>query len=237
MKERPVIFNGEMIRALLDGRKTQTRRVIANVGADNCIPLQKQTKTKDGIYTHVMDAPMYGLCPFGQVGDRLWVRETWGVVSHDFDESEQIIDWVPDRPATAIHEMPFGNGYYSGHAIYAADGEFTWGDDDGHGERSCWKPSIHMPHAACRILLEITAVRVERLNNISEEDARAEGISDGGCLNCGEPEPCGCANPQPDATDAFAYLWQSIYGVENWLTNPWVWVIEFKRVGGSDASK
>ncbi|CAI1761359.1 ASCH domain-containing protein [Serratia proteamaculans] len=225
MKERPVIFNGEMVRTILYGRKTQTRRVIANVGADNCIPLQKQTKTKDGIYTHVMDAPMYGLCPFGQVGDRLWVRETWGVVSHDFDSDGWMIDWVPDRPATPIEEMSFGNGYYTGHAIYAADGSFTWGDDDGHGERSCWKPSIHMPRAACRILLEIIAVRVERLNDISENDAKAEGAPTELCL-IGEKHFLG-----------FRTLWKSIYGEENWSANPWVWVIEFRRVGGSDASK
>lgn len=220
MKERPVIFNGEMVRAILDGRKTQTRRVIANVSLDNCIPLQKPTKTKDGIYTHVMDAQGHGLCPFGQVGDRLWVRETWGVVSHDFDDSEQFIDWVPDRPVTAIHEMPFGNGYYSGHAIYAADGEFTWGDDDGHGERSCWKPSIHMPRSACRIMLEITAVRVERLNDISEEDAKAEGVA---------PSQHIITPPEALYRVGFLKLWQSIYGEESWRANPWVWVIEFKR--------
>lgn len=234
MKERPVIFNGEMVRAILDGRKTQTRRVIANVSPDNCIPLQKPTKTKDGIYTHVMDAPGHGLCPFGQVGDRLWVRETWGVVSHDFDENERIIDWVPDRPATAIHEMPFGNGYYSGHAIYAADGEFTWGDDDGHGERSCWKPSIHMPREACRILLEITAVRVERLNDISQEDARAEGVKPAGDMLPDYPDTF--LTPKGDfaiAKVAFQRLWQSIYGEESWAANPWVWVIEFRRVGDS----
>ncbi|HEJ6970394.1 TPA: hypothetical protein SMF36_000345 [Serratia marcescens] len=225
MKERPVIFNGEMVRAILDGRKTQTRRVIANVGSDNCIPLQKPTKTKDGIYTHVMDAPGHGLCPFGRVGERLWVRETWGVVSHDFDENERIIDWVPDRPATAIHEMPFGNGYYSGHAIYAADGEFTWGDDDGHGERSCWKPSIHMPRWASRITLEITGVRVERLNDISHDDAKAEGC----CYGRGGGIPDFAVTP----ADHFPTLWASIYGEESWNANPWVWVIEFRRVGDS----
>lgn len=98
-----------------------------------------------------------------------------------------------------------------------------------------WTPSLHMPRWASRILLEITDVRVERLNAISEEDARAEGIIDGGCLNCGEPEPCGCANPEPDATDAFAYLWQSIYGQESWNANPWVWVISFERIEGGAA--
>lgn len=237
MKERGMIFNGEMVRAILDGRKTQTRRPIK----------WKQTRfteigeREDGSKwpwsedaEHACD--FWHPCPFGAVGDRIWVRETWGVVSHAFSDDGLMIDWVPDRPSTAIHEMPFGNGYYSGYAIYAADGDFTWGDDDGYEDgRSCWKPSIHMPRAASRILLEITNVRVERLNAISEEDARAEGIIDGGCLNCGEPEPCGCANPEPDATDAFAYLWQSIYGQESWNADPWVWVIEFKRVEGGAA--
>jgi hypothetical protein len=120
--------------------------------------------------------------------------------------------------------MPFGNGYYSGHAIYAADGDFTWGDDDGYEDgRSCWKPSIHMPRAASRILLEITDVRVERLKNISDGDAIREGCSvtdmkSGDCV-----------------ADIFARLWESIYGAESWQANPWVWVIEFKRVEGGAA--
>ncbi|HBZ0391913.1 TPA: hypothetical protein MJB50_000843 [Klebsiella aerogenes] len=241
MTERGMIFNGEMVRALLSGRKTQTRRIMkpqpepcprgghwwpSNVFKTMLHIEEEMQNGKGGWGGLVGDA-----CPFGDVGDRIWVRETWGAVSHELDEDGRIQPWTPDRPATVIHEMPFGNGYYSGHAIYAADGDFTWGDDDGYEDgRSCWKPSIHMPRAASRILLEITDVRVERLNAISEEDARAEGIIDGGCLNCGEPEPCGCANPEPDATDAFAYLWQSIYGQENWNANPWVWVIEFKRI-------
>ncbi|EPN2845315.1 hypothetical protein ACYQSV_000276 [Klebsiella aerogenes] len=241
MTERGMIFTGEMVRALLSGRKTQTRRIMkpqpepcprgghwwpSNVFKTMLHIEEEMQNGKGGWGGLVGDA-----CPFGDVGDRIWVRETWGAVSHELDEDGRIQPWTPDRPATVIHEMPFGNGYYSGHAIYAADGDFTWGDDDGYEDgRSCWKPSIHMPRAASRILLEITDVRVERLNAISEEDARAEGIIDGGCLNCGEPEPCGCANPEPDATDAFAYLWQSIYGQENWNANPWVWVIEFKRI-------
>ncbi|AGN89468.1 hypothetical protein Eta_0022 [Serratia phage Eta] len=228
MKERPVIFNSEMVRAILDGRKTQTRRAI-NWKRQ---PYMEMAERDDGsLWPWAEDGERGGdiwfSCPFGEVGDRLWVRETWGVVSHDFDENERIIDWVPDRPATAIHEMPFGNGYYSGHAIYAADGEFIWGDDDGHGERSCWKPSIHMPRKACRILLEITAVRVERLNDISESDARAEGVM---------PTP-GAAERLVGGKLAFAELWASIYGHENWRANPWVWVIEFRRVEVRDASK
>lgn len=239
MKERGMIFNGEMVRAILDGRKTQTRRIMAPQPADDIergiFPNPEVIGWKSS-RRHKHGSTTAHFCHYGKPGDRIWVRETWGVVSHTFSDDGLMIDWVPDRPATAIHEMPFGNGYYSGYAIYAADGDFTWGDDDGYEDgRSCWKPSIHMPRAASRILLEITDVRAERLNTISEEDARAEGIIDGGCLNCGEPEPCGCANPEPDATDAFAYLWQSIYGQESWNANPWVWVIEFKRVEGGES--
>lgn len=203
MKERGMIFNGEMVRAILDGRKTQTRRPIK----------WKQTRfteigeREDGSKwpwsedaEHACD--FWHPCPFGAVGDRIWVRETWA--RYNIDQNSHDIAYR----ATTPEDWP---------------------------EEGRWRPSIHMPRWASRILLEITNVRVERLNAISEEDARAEGIIDGGCLNCGEPEPCGCANPEPDATDAFAYLWQSIYGQENWNANPWVWVIEFKRVEGGAA--
>ncbi|HBR2808415.1 TPA: hypothetical protein ACYVCC_003236 [Klebsiella pneumoniae] len=240
MKERGMIFNGEMVRAILDGRKTQTRRPIK----------WKQTRfteigeREDGSKwpwsedaEHACD--FWHPCPFGAVGDRIWVRETWGVVSHAFSDDGLMIDWVPDRPATAIHEMPFGNGYYSGYAIYAADGDFTWGDDDGYEDgRSCWKPSIHMPRAASRILLEITDVRVERLNAISEEDAEAEGIDMEALYDSQDCYDC-IANHnmtgRPTVTGAFKYLWESIYGEEGWKSNPWVWVIEFKRIEGGAA--
>ncbi|WP_177336200.1 hypothetical protein [Klebsiella variicola] len=223
MTERGMIFNAEMVRAILDGRKTQTRRPIK----------WKQTRfteigeREDGSKwpwsedaEHACD--FWHPCPFGAVGDRIWVRETWGVVSHAFSDDGLMIDWVPDRPTTAIHEMPFGNGYYSGYAIYAADGDFTWGDDDGYEDgRSCWKPSIHMPRAASRILLEITDVRVERLRSMSQDDARAEGVI--------------AASGPMEAGLAFRELWDSIYGEESWKANPWVWVIEFKRVEGGAA--
>ena len=224
MKERGMIFNGEMVRAILDGRKTQTRRPIK----------WKQTRfteigeREDGSKwpwsedaEHACD--FWHPCPFGAVGDRIWVRETFQGPLFDYD----LMDSYCKDPT------PFEKPEF---CVYKADGvpapEFYDADDELH---CCWRPSIHMPRWASRILLEITDVRVERLNAISEEDARAEGIIDGGCLNCGEPEPCGCANPEPDATDAFAYLWQSIYGQDNWNANPWVWVIEFKRVEGGAA--
>ncbi|HDT1606440.1 TPA: hypothetical protein QHT56_000873 [Enterobacter hormaechei subsp. steigerwaltii] len=216
-----MIFNGEMVRAILDGRKTQTRRVMKNQPAGDCPDTPALIRSVDGgfqWYGHYGESSIFN-CPFGAVGDRIWVRETWGVVSHELDEDGRIQPWSPDRPATAIHEMPFGNGYYSGHAIYAADGEFTWGDDDGYEDgRSCWKPSIHMPRAASRITLEITDVWVERLASVSDEDAGKEGYP---------------ANPAPyggsmDKWLWFRQLWDGIYPEQSFKHNPWVWVIEFK---------
>lgn len=235
IREKGLIFNSEMVRAILDGRKTQTRRPIK----------WKQTRfteigeREDGSKwpwsedaEHACD--FWHPCPLGAVGDRIWGRETWGVVSHELDEDGRIQPWTPDRPATAIHEMPFGNGYYSGHAIYAADGDFTWGDDDGYEDgRSCWKPSIHMPRAASRILLEITNVRVERLNAISQEDAQAEGMELTGWRPTYSDPDSGGEVMTP--YDNFAELWSSIYGDESWKANPWVWVIEFKHVEGGAA--
>lgn len=84
-----------------------------------------------------------------------------------------------------------------------------------------------------RLELEITGIRIERVQDISEADARSEGITDGGCLSCGNPEPCGCCNPKPDARDSYIWLWHKINGKKHpWSSNPWVWVVEFKRVGG-----
>ncbi len=170
-------------------------------------------------------------CPFGDVGDRIWVRE-----AYRFPAS------LDDVSPTGVGEMAVATGYRKPWAptFYEFTGTFSDGwkgfeTPPKVSDAGKLRPSIHMPRWASRILLEITDVRVERLNAISEEDARAEGIIDGGCLNCGEPEPCGCANPEPDATDAFAYLWQSIYGQESWNANPWVWVISFKRVEGGAA--
>ena len=244
MTERGMIFNGEMVRALLSGRKTQTRRIVK--GTDGAVKFCKEWDINGkevfvvlGEKDHTGMNPVLGAisCPFGAVGDRIWVRETWGVVSHAFSDDGLMIDWVPDRPATAINEMPFGNGYYSGHAIYAADGDFTWGDDDGYEDgRSCWKPSIHMPRATSRILLEITNVRVERLNAISEEDATAEGVPPAGSLLPDYPGTF--LTPKGDfatAKVAFQRLWESIYGEESWKANGWVWVISFKRVEGGAA--
>ena len=212
MTERGMIFNGEMVRALLSGRKTQTRRPIK----------WKQTRfteigeREDGSKwpwsedaEHACD--FWHPCPFGAVGDRIWVRETFQGPLFDYD----LMDSYCKDPT------PFEKPEF---CVYKADGvpapEFYDADDELH---CCWRPSIHMPRWASRILLEITNVRVERLKSISDGDAIREGCStadmkSGDCV-----------------ADVFARLWASIYGSDSWKTNPWVWVIEFKRVEGGAA--
>ena len=232
--ERPILFSAPMIRAILEGRKTVTRRAV-----------KIQPRSKADIGSYGLGQPFIRNpdatkpnpeCPYGRPGERLWVRETWGVISHDFDEHGNMIDWEPDRPASPIREMPFGHGYYSGHVIYRADGEAVWaGDDDGGGDdRSAWKPSIHMPRVASRILLEITDVRVERLQDITEEQAKAEGIiphvRGGWHWHPHDPSNVDDWHQFGFKSPAFAFqdLWIGTGG--DWGANPWVWVVEFKRV-------
>ncbi|MCK3279179.1 morphogenetic protein [Escherichia coli] len=220
MTERGMIFNGEMVRAILDGRKTQTRRIMK---------LQpKPSKSRPGDFwfsskklesmVHVSDlapgnSPIadYHLfiqehcCPFGAVGDRIWVRETWA--RYNIDQNSHDIAYRATTPA----DWP---------------------------EEGRWRPSIHMPRWASRILLEITSVRVERLNAISEEDAEAEGIDMEALYDSQDCYDCIADHNmtgRPTVTGAFKYLWESIYGEEGWKFNPWVWVIEFKRVEGGAA--
>ncbi|HFN0469000.1 TPA: hypothetical protein ACHB00_001272 [Klebsiella pneumoniae] len=230
MTERGMIFNAEMVRALLSGRKTQTRRIMKVQPESNQLGLlliTDSTKHSDIGKYHWAESNATGnhvrsklfLCPFGAVGDRIWVREGFFPAP---------LEMQSEPPRKTMWNIAYRDGMQMEKLAPAEYNPTIY-----NYER--WTPSIHMPRWASRILLEITDVRVERLNAISEEDARAEGIIDGGCLNCGEPEPCGCANPEPDATDAFAYLWQSIYGQENWNANPWVWVISFERIEGGAA--
>ena len=215
MKERGMIFNGELVRAILDGRKTQTRRPIK----------WKQTRfteigeREDGSKwpwsedaEHACD--FWHPCPFGAVGDRIWVRETFCTVD---DTQYGGGKWV-DYRATPKFEASHPAG---------------WDCAPNDAEALKWRPSIHMPRWASRILLEITDVRVERLNAISQEDAQAEGMElTGWRPTYSDPDSGGeVLTPY----DNFAQLWESIYGEESWKANGWVWVISFKRVEGGEA--
>ena len=187
MKEAPILFDGEMVRAILDGRKTQTRRPVHKDIASAIVGAGENVLYR---------------CPLGQAGDRLWVRETF-VQGFEADECGDISSCDENGNAKPIQTW------------YRADGHINW-EDDGELCNTPWKPSIHMPRSASRITLEITDVRIERLQSISEADAKAEGI---------EPAECCLAHYH-----GFSKLWQNVYGSESWEANPWVWVIEFRRV-------
>ncbi len=214
MKERGMIFNGEMVRAILDGRKTQTRRIMAPQPADDierCIFPNPEAIGWKSSLRHKHGSTTAHFCHYGKPGDRIWVRETFQGPLFDYD----LMDSYCKDPT------PFERPEF---CVYKADGvpapEFYDADGELH---CCWRPSIHMPRWASRILLEITNVRVERLKSISDSDAIREGCStadmkSGDCV-----------------ADVFARLWASIYGPDSWNANPWVWVIEFKRVEGGTA--
>lgn len=205
MKERPILFQGAMVRALLDGTKTQTRRV-----AKTEITMGHESiyGPRQGKYSRVylLDKEhdlreIDSACPYGQPGDRLWVRETHFI--NDFRSAQ-----VPEDERADCQ------------VVYKADPLPCW---EGEENSIVWHPSIHMPRWASRITLEITGVRVERLNDISEADAIAEGapLSEGG--------PC----PEPEFqshTLGYWHLWDSINGAGSWAAHPWVWVVEFKVV-------
>jgi hypothetical protein len=199
-KERPILFGGAMVRALLAGTKTLTRRVVKLNNGRVVNPFFKD-EGKGEIHLNSANGEVCEavLCPYGKVGDRLWVRETW--LSAEAD------------------------GQY--YVKYAAD----YGEAEAAVMGSCcggWKASIHMPRAACRILLEVASVRVERLQDISEADAVAEGVEQ---LESGAWRDYRYADlVQQTAKASFNTLWQSIKGFDSWAANPWVWVAEFNRI-------
>ena len=206
MKERPILFSAPIVRAILSSTKTQTRRVVKpqpageirrgepdfNHWIDTKYWERQNQKENRGIGTRGF------ACPYGQPGDRLWVRETWqGPLLEDF-ETDADPDWhMPSH----IHKYQ-----NPAHCVYAADGgpapEYIDLDDN---MRNGWRPSIHMPRWASRITLEITGVRVETLGVISHEDALAEGVS---------------------SIEEYKALWTNINGA--WLPETWVWVLDFK---------
>jgi hypothetical protein len=205
MAERPILFSAPMVRAILAGTKTQTRRVVKwrglqpglNLGfsglsverSGSNFVLSSPTRTSHE-YRSVPQP-----CPYGQPGDQLWVRETWHTVD-------------------------------GAHAFYRADYQHDPKGDREHG--ITWRPSIHMPRWASRITLVITGVCVERLQAISEDDARAEGCAPA-WLDADDNETVH-VHAQPTYRQGFARLWRDINGAESWSADPFCWVVEFKRV-------
>lgn len=223
MNERGMIFNGEMVRAILDGRKTQTRRIMkVQPGAPEFglrRIIESSRANENGMYfwsqydaSGIKARSKLFSCPHGDVGDRIWVRETWAEAGASAPELKLYRANYPDHVPSHYENVP-------------PVGEIRW------------TPSIHMPRWASRITLEITDVRVERLHNISERDALREGLfqlpaSGRYCLQPGM-QYFGMASRS--AKEVYSWLWASIYGEDSWAANPWVWVIEFKRVEGGAA--
>ncbi len=190
MKERPILMTPENAQKCHEGIKTQTRRIIKPQPLSiSWFEHQKGWCARVREDTGSAEHPAYIMvpCPYGVVGDRLWVREAWAWPGEEFHlykgspaDARIVEEWKHDLNCCQVK----------------------------------WAPSIHMPRWACRTVVEITEVRVERLQEISEEDARAEGIQEVGI----------------GAVHDFMVLWESINGKESWALNPWVWVIEFRRV-------
>lgn len=201
MKERPILFSAPMVRALLAGTKTQTRRICK---AAKLHDSGEDYRDDDG--WPLFDASVDGAgdirigSPYGQAGDRLWVRE--GYSGPHWMTGVPPRDWIPGTPLW-----------------YWADGRIPT-----HGDWTKPKPGMHMPRWASRIDLEVTSVRVERLQAINEYDAAAEGVA---TWAPGAPSPDG---QTADPSDQFRWLWSSINGADSWSANPWVWVVEFRRI-------
>ena len=225
-----------MVQAILEGRKSQTRRI-----------MKIQPDSRGTRCTNVHFEDWHGRklkCPYGWVGDILWVKETWQEVfeleydHHAMDGScVNIREWIPNFDSIektcvglssewSCASMPERNKYY----VYrASDIQFC---DEKHKLK--WKPSIFMPKAASRIKLEITDVRVERVQDISDADAISEGLRSkeytDGHQSFGKWYSSECGTWHPNPVDAYSNLWESINGKGSWEKNPWVWCISFKRV-------
>ena len=230
MADRPIIFSAPMVRAILAGTKTQTRRAIK----------AQPNATHDGEpYWFIGGYRVWGYrpatavplraggnpmpCPYGQPGDRLWVRETF-VQGWPHNENG-----CPDQFDEDGNERPMSTWYR------ASNPELIWCTDGENDERTPWRPSIHMPRWASRITLEITAVRVDRLQDISEADAQAEGIQyserfNGYCIGMAEHFHSN------DPRQSYLSLWEAINGGGSVEANPWVWVLEFKRAANQEPS-
>lgn len=220
MKERPILFSAPMVRAILEGRKTQTRRVIKHQPPEASVDVI--TFHHPDPRTHYWGFDGASLldwcqpCPYGEIGDRLYVRETWQHSNHPFGpyEDDCLVFYRAD---------------------YMDDSHGPDGEKSPEGKYREWRPSIHMPRSASRITLEIAGVRVERLQDISEQDAIAEGVTPyaiyGGKVASWKGTP-GMIGAYETAREAFRGLWDSINAERGlgWSANPWVWVIEFQRV-------
>lgn len=217
MRERPILFSAPMVRAILDGSKTQTRRLVKpapQMVTDQCVAPWEGDPAS---LLRLLQQNKRG-CPYGQPGDRLWVRETW-----------------MDLAGTGVEHYD-AQGRRQRYAYGADTLPGSYGDEARKAYGLKWRPSIHMPRAASRMLLGVTSVSVERLQGISEADAIAEGI-ERRVDACGEWAHYADTGLTTDAIGSYRSLWELINGPASWKANPWVWVVEFKQVGGDTSTR
>jgi len=229
MRERPILMSGPLVRAVLDGRKIQTRRLIQspakNMQRAGMKVIQHREpgdpwyrdhvwsmRGKTGVWGDYTHDEFLAKCPHGQVGDRLWVREAWQAYHQTSVECDE---WeICEGPPSRLREE------YSAVIEYRATSQSL----------GFWRPSIHMPRWASRLSLVITDVRVERLQSISEEDAKAEGVEPvGDRWRDYMPEREAPTRTYATARESFLSLWESVYGTASLVANPWVWCVSFER--------
>lgn len=253
MRERPILFNAPMVRAILQGRKTQTRRLVKDLrgfgrvtefGASDTAGYDWHFRDRDMRWNDLRNDQLMQTCPYGQPGDRLWVRETWVELLHTSPATDEPLLCEGDKLIEHATCWTDAQGHkrwnYDGKVIaYRATSSVEFCDGDGcsgefadRDDMPRWRPSIHMPRWARRIMLEVTGVRVERLQDISESDAIAEGIMRDGEGWRGVPGLPWFASP----IAAFRSLWESLNGDGSWDANPFVWVVDFFRAEASDAT-
>lgn len=225
---KPIIFSGHMVRAILAGRKTQTRRV-ADVTNDGC---HDGFITPQRGYAPRRPKDHITYCPYGQPGDLLWVRERWRPFA--WHEGEPIVvefedgarkECYNDDPASDYDYVSWEERIWMSVSDELQRKGFDVDENENYGPQAqqalAWRPSIHMPKWACRLYLKITNIRVEQLQNISQQDVFREGLVNGDM------------KPEHSAQETFAELWNTINRNKPWFSydkNPWVWVIEFEKV-------
>lgn len=240
MKMRPILFSAPMVRAILDGAKTQTRRVVKPQFEPDAEPVEMSAISERGyqISGHsgywwddvTANSDVSIRCPYGQPGDRLWVRETWqrrriAMSSFQLSQGELYTEYL--YRADAYDGSPIQSAVRHEELVALKPSDRL---------KEIWRPSIHMPRAVSRIKLEISGVGVERLQDISEADAQAEGIQPAyGEWRDYRTAPSVNYPVCATGVDSYKTLWESINGNGSWDVNPWVWVVEFKRVETGDA--